>query len=160
MKANPISSQSTSGVISTSANAAGIMTPILTVTVPRGATYDLPNWTKVRGENVRGVALIVDLRNSSGDRIRDGVLLIGSKAPADDFTSPHRTVPLSIWADLSSADQRNENFRVNIASSTDLNVQDVLVLPADYKLEISLKSAEVVDWSRSFFELPFVEENN
>lgn len=159
MKNRILSSQSATAIMSSMANVANVLTPVLVFTTPDGAVYDISNHTLVRGVDVKGVAIIADLRNSNGDRIRAGSLFIGSASPADEFTTQHRSVPLTTWADLDTSEQKNENFKATIASACDLNFGDVLVLPRGYQLVISINSPEVIDWSKSYLEIPAIEEN-
>lgn len=161
MKNRILSSQSDPRIVATLANVANVITPIMVVTTPEGAIYDIENSTVVRGALIRGVAIVADIRNSDGDRIRAGSLLIGSQSPADEFPTFHRSIPLTTWADLTTSEQKNENFRAKIAGDCDLNIGDILRLAKGYQLVVSLQSPEVVDWSNgnSFLELPAKESN-
>ena len=159
MKNRILSSQSAPQIVTTTANVAGVTTPVMIVTTPEGAIYDISNHTLVRGVDVKGVAIIADLRNATGDRIRAGSLLIGSQSPADEFPTQHRSIPLTTFADLTTSEQKNENFKATIAAACDINVGDVLQLPRSYQLVLSLNSPEVIDWTKSYLEIPAIEEN-
>lgn len=159
MKNTTISNQSAPSIVSTSANVAGVATPIFTMTVPDGARYTLPNETVVQGAKINGALLVVALFNSAGDRIRNGSLVVGYRAPAAEFVTQARAIPLTTWADLTTAQQKNAQYRGAIAQAADLNVGPWLTLNKRSKLVLSVDSVEVVDWSKSYLEFVVTEEN-
>lgn len=159
MKSTTISNESARDIVTISENVTGVATPIMRVTVPEGASYTLPNTTTVQGAVISGAVIVADLRNDQGDRIRSGRLLIGYEHSNGEFPIQLRAVPLTIWADLTVAQQKNAQYRGTLAQGTDLNCGPFLTLGAKAKLLVSLESAEVVDWDQSYLEF-IVEEAN
>lgn len=159
MKSTTISNESAAEIVKTTPNVAGVATPILKVTVPDGATYTLPNVTTVQGANISGALIVLDARNSAGERIRDGRLLVGYRAPSGEFPTQVRAVPLVIWSDLTTAQQKNAQYRGALAQATDLNVGPYMRLTPRAELIFSLESGEVIDWAQSYLEV-VVEEVN
>jgi hypothetical protein len=159
MKSTVISNESSPEIVTTTANVANITTPIMRVRVPEGASYTLPNTTTVQGAVISGAVIVLDLKNSAGDRIRSGRLLVGYEHSNGEFPVQLRAVPLGIWADLSTAQQKNAQYRGALAQGTDLNCGPYLTLAEKAKLVFSLESTEVVDWTKSYLEIG-VEEGN
>lgn len=159
MKSTTISNESAAEIVKTTTNAAGVATPILTVTVPDGAQYTLPNTTTVAGAVISGAVIVLDARNGAGERIRDGRLLVGYRAPSAEFPTYARAVPLVVWSDLTTAQQKNAQYRGALAQATDLNVGPYMTLTPRAQLIFSLESSEVIDWGKSYLEV-IVEEVN
>lgn len=159
MKTITLSNQSPAEIVTTRPNTPGVATPVFTVRVPDGAAYILPNQTTVSGVLYNGAVIVTDLRNSAGDRIRAGNLVVGFRAPNAEFVTPQRALPLSNWADLSTTQQKNAQFRGTLAQSTDLNVGPSLTLRNRSALVLSVDSPEVVDWTKSYLEVTFEEVN-
>lgn len=152
-KTTPITNETTGDIVTLKQNAAGILTSILRARVPDGAEYTIKNQTVAEGALYNGALIVVDLRNANGDRIQDGRLLVGYEGTNAEFTTWVRGIPLSVWGDLSTSDQKNSRYRATLAQSSDLNVGPALILPARTRLVIGLDSAEVIDWSKSYFEI-------
>lgn len=159
MKSTTISNNSAPEIVALFQNVPGVATPIMRVTVPDGANYTLPNTTTVQGAVVSGALIVNNLVNSSGERIREGRLLIGYEHSNGEFPVQLRAIPIGAYADLTTAQQRNAQFRGYMAQATDLNCGPYLTLQAKAKLLISLESPEVVDWTKSTLDFT-VEEGN
>lgn len=159
MKSTTLSNESAANIVKTSVNIAGVATPVLIVTVPDGASFTLPNVTTVQGAVISGAVIVLDARNSAGERIRDGRLLVGYRAPSAEFATQVRAVPLVVWSDLTTAEQKNAQYRGALAQATDLNVGPYLTLKARAQLIFSLESSEEIDWGKSYLEI-VVEEVN
>jgi hypothetical protein len=158
-KKSILSSDSNPNTVTLTPNAPGVRTPIFRARVPRGATLVLRNSTNIRGIEERGVHLIVDLRDAAGNLISGtSKLTLGVKAAAAEFETNLRTFPYTIWRDLTTAQQRNEDFIRTLVGNTDLN-QPGFALKEGSELVIQLESTEVVDWTKSHFEITFEELN-
>lgn len=146
-------------IVTTSANTPNVATRVFVAKVPEGARYTLDNLTVVNNQPFNGALIVTDLRNSDGERIREGRLIFGYEGSNAEFTVPMRGVPLSNWADLDIAQQKSAQYRGALAASTDLNVGPDLTLTNRSKLVIQMESPEVVDWSKSFIEIAVTEVN-
>ncbi|MFB9994489.1 hypothetical protein ACFFLM_21260 [Deinococcus oregonensis] len=158
-KTTTISSASSPDIVTTRANVAGVATPVFTVTVPDGAQYTLPNQNVVANQLYNGALIVATLHNTAGEVIRDGSLLVGYRTRAAEFTTPIRGIPLQIWADLSTTQQRNAQYRPGMIQACDLNIGPSLTIKNRAQLVFSVESSEVVDWTKSFLEI-LVEEVN
>ncbi|MVN89377.1 hypothetical protein GO986_21820 [Deinococcus sp. HMF7620] len=160
MRKTSITSQSSPSVVSLSATIANVATPYARITVPRGATYRLHNRNEVRGVRMNGTYVILDLRTGAGDKISGASrVLFFTRGPADEFPKFHRAIPYSVWRDLSTTDQRNEDFKATIISQTDLNTDLGLEIPEGHQLLIQVEGPDVVDTTKSFFQVDFEELN-
>jgi hypothetical protein len=160
MRKTTITSDSNPTVVSRTANVVGTPTPIFTLTVPRGATYRLHNQNMVRGEPVRGTYFIFDLRDNTGQPITGASrVVVASRTPADEFPKFHRALPYSIFRDLSTAQQRNEDYKATIIGQSDLNTGPGIEIPEAAQLMLYLDSPQVIDWTKSFVQFD-VEELN
>ena len=155
-----ITSVSSPSVVSLSNNVAGTATPIMKITVPRGATYRLHNSNLVRGSRVEGTYMIVDLRDSTGAKISGATkILVATKSPAAEYPTFHRALPYSIWSDLSTTQQRNEDFKATILTQSNLNTGVGIEIKEAHELLLYVESQQVVDWSKSFVQIDFEELN-
>lgn len=162
MRKTSITSQSAASIVTLTPNVAGVSTPIAKITVPRGAMYRLHNTNLVRNQVVNGTYIILDLRDAAGNKISGASkILVATKGPADEFPKFHRALPFSVWSDLSTTDQRNEDFKATIISQTDLNVGVGIEIPEASELYLYVDGPQVVDWSnsKSFFQMDFEELN-
>lgn len=159
MKTTTLSSESAASIVKKSQNVANVATPVLTVTVPDGAKYTIPNTTIADGVLVNGAVIIADLRNSANERIRTGSMVIGYRTPAAEFVQNLRAVPLTTWADLSTTQQKDTRFRGTLAQATDLNVGPNVTLQNRASLVIQIESPEVIDWTKSYLETTVEEVN-
>lgn len=159
MKKSILSSDSSSNLVTLTANAPSVRTPIFRGRVPKGATFILRNSTNIRGVAQRGLHLIVELRNAAGNLISGtSKITLGVKAAGAEFETNLRTWPYTIWRDLTTAQQRNEDFIATLVANTDLN-QAGFALKEGSELVIQLESSEAVDWTNSHFEVSFEELN-
>lgn len=158
-KTTILTNASSPEIVTTSANTPGVATRIFVAKVPEGAKYTLDNVTVVGGQQFNGAHIVTDLRNSDGERIREGRLIFGYEGSNAEFTVPVRGVPLSNWADFDITQQKSAQYRGGLAANTDLNVGPDLTLTNRSKLVISMESPEVVDWSKSFIEIAVTEVN-
>jgi len=160
MRKTSITSQSNPSIVALTANVANVATPYAKITVPRGAMYRLHNRNDVRDRSVQGTYIILDLRDAAGNKISGASrVLIGTRGPADEFPKFHRALPYSIWRDLSTQDQRNEDFKATIISQSDLNTNLGIEIPEGHQLLIHVEGPDVVDTTKSFFQIDFEELN-
>lgn len=159
MKTITLSNQSAAEIVTTRENTPNVATPVMNIRVPDGAAYILPNQTTVGGVLYNGAVIVADIRNEAGDRIRSGNLVVGFRAPNAEFTTPQRALPLSNWADLTTTQQKNAQFRGTLAQATDLNVGPSLTLRNRSSLVLMIESPEVIDWDKSYIEVTFEEVN-
>lgn len=160
MRKKTITSQSDSSIVTLAQNVAGTATPIATITVPRGATYRLHNSNMVRGSMVTGTYIIADLKDNTGQPISGASkLIVASRGPSDEYEKKHRALPFSIWRDLSTTQQRNEDYKATLISQSDLNTGPGLEIIEQHQLLLFVEGPQVVDWSKSFFQIDFEELN-
>lgn len=160
MRNTSITSQSSKEIVTLTQNVTNVATPVMKVSTPRGATYRLHNTTAVRGGLVSGTYLILDLCDSSGDRISGASrVLIASRGPASEFPTFHRALPYSIWRDLTTTQQRNEDYKATLVSQSDLNVGAGIEVPEGHELQIFLESPQIIDWEKSFVQFDVEEVN-
>jgi hypothetical protein len=152
-----ISNQSAATVVTTRVNAANVRSPIFVATTPRGASYTLYNRTLVRGQVLPGLTLIVNLRDAANNPVR-GTIFLGVKAEAEEFETNIRAFPLSIWNDLTTAQQRSEDYKGTLIAQTDLNTGGIELRQMS-QLIVQLESAQLVDWTKSYFEYVVQERN-
>lgn len=155
-----ITSQSNPGIVSLTANVAGVLTPVASITVPRGAAYRLHNRNNVRGGVVFGTYMIFDLRDNAGNKISGASrLVIATRGPADEVPKFHRALPFSIWRDLTTAEQRNEDYKATLISQADLNTDLGIEILEGHQLQLFVEGPQAVDWTKSFFQIDFQELN-
>lgn len=160
MRKTSITSQSNPAIVALAANVAGTSTPVATITVPRGALYRLHNQNVVRGQVVNGTYLILDLRDNTGTPISGASrVLVATRGPADEFPKFHRAIPYSVYRDLSTTQQRNEDYKATIIGQTDLNTGPGIEIPEASQLILFVEGPQQVDWSKSFFQVDFEERN-
>ena len=160
MRKTAITSQSNPNIVTLTANVANVATPAFKAVVPRGATYRLHNTNIVRGSAVNGTYMIIDLRDNTGAKISGASrILVFTKSPAAEFPSFHRALPYSIWRDLETTQQRNEDYKATIITQADLNTGAGVEIPEGHEFHIFVESAQVVDWSKSFVQVDFEELN-
>ncbi|THF88470.1 hypothetical protein E7T09_04495 [Deinococcus sp. KSM4-11] len=160
MRKTSVTSQSSAAVIALTANVAATSTPVATITVPRGALYRLHNQNMVRGVPVNGTYLILDLRDATNAKISGASrILVATRGPADEFPKFHRAIPYSVWRDLDTTQQRNEDYKATIIGQTDLNVGVGIEIPEAHQLLVYVEGPQVVDWTKSFFQADFEELN-
>ncbi|WP_034383170.1 hypothetical protein [Deinococcus sp. YIM 77859] len=160
MRKTSITSQSNPNVVALTANVAGTATPVFKLTVPRGAVYRLHNANMVRGQVVNGTYIILDLRDAAGNKISGASkVLVATRGPADEFPRFHRALPYSIWRDLDTTQQRNEDFKATIIGQADLNVGPGIEIQEAHELLLYVDGPQVVDWSKSFVQIDFEELN-
>lgn len=144
-------------IVTTSQNIVNVATAIFAARVPDGVTYAVKNTNVVGGVVYNGTLIVLDLRNAANQKIRDGRLFIGYEGSSAEFTQWVRALPLSVWADLETAQQKNAQYRAGMVQQTDLNTGPGLVLTNRSKLIIGLEASEQVDWSKSYIEIPAEE---
>jgi hypothetical protein len=158
-KRTVITSES-AGLVTLTANvtAANVPTPIFRFTAPRGAEFVIPNQFQSRGGLATGFDLKLDLNLSTGVRIRGGSRIeIAVLAPGWESPRRYRTLPYSIWRDVTLVQQKSAEFVDQIAGQIDLNVGPGLVLMQDYQFIISVQGPDQVDWTRSYLEFATLE---
>ncbi len=158
-KITTISNQSNSSLVSVSANVANVASRIFRLTVPRGASYDLLNSTNIKGSAVKGFLLILDLNRTDGQRISGASQIkIRVKNPAQEDAKTLRVLPYAIWRDMTSVQQRNDDFKATLASALDLDVPAVR-LGEFREFILEVEGPDVVDWTKSYTQFD-VEEFN
>jgi hypothetical protein len=158
-KITTISSQSNPSLVATSANVANVSTKVFELTVPRGASYDLLNRTLIKGNQVKGALFILDLNTAASVRI-SGASNIRFRAqnPAQEDAKTLRKLPYAIWRDITSTNQRNDDFKAALAAACDLDAPAVR-LGEFRKLIIEVEGPDIVDWTKSYCQFD-VEEFN
>jgi hypothetical protein len=155
-----ISSQSNANVVALTANVANVPTPIFRSRTPRGALYKLQNQTPIKGQNVDGAYFILDLNTAANVRISGASKIhFMVKKPSDERSKHLRTLPYSVWRDISSVLQRNEDYKATLVSQTDLNVGDNLALYEEHEFYIEVEGPDIVDWTRSYVQFNVSEVN-
>jgi hypothetical protein len=155
-----ISSQSNASIIALTANVANVPTPIFRSRTPRGALYKLPNSTKVRDQIIDGTYFILDLNNAAGIRISGASKIhFMVKKPSDERSKHLRTLPYSIWRDITAVLQRNDDYKSTLASQTDLNVGNELALYEEHEFFIEVEGPDIVDWTKSYAQFSVSEVN-
>jgi hypothetical protein len=158
-KTTTISSQSNATLVTNTANTANVSSRIFRLVVPRGAVYDLLNRTLVKGNPVKGALFILDLNRADGQRISGASQVkIRVRNPAQEDPKTLRVLPYSIWRDITSVQQRNDDYKATLASATDLDTAAVR-LGEFRELIIEVDGPDVVDWTKSYLQFD-VEEFN
>lgn len=158
-KAVTITSQSTD-MVTLAANTAGVRSPIATIKAKLGQYLLIPNKTRVKGVVIRGFHFVMKLKNAAGTEISSGAkLFLARQTPSMEAPEYIRRVTYNIWRDLDTATQRNDDYKGGIAQSVDLNREKPIVLEPDHLFILELDAPEVVDWSKSYFEIVAGEVN-
>ena len=121
-------------------NTAGALTPVLRKTVQSPHDYVLVNT----------YALRTVLENSSGDRIKDGEIVVAVSPPD---TRDRREVDekyLRTYGELSRSEQRQDDFASQVGVEVE---QGELVVPTDHEIIVLVDSSEEIDTGSSFVEL-------
>jgi hypothetical protein len=159
MKVSTISSQGRPDIVALSANVANVSTKIFTMTVPRGTVFDIENQTKVKGVPMKGFHIILDLNKADGSRISGAsIIKLRSKNPAAEDAKTHRALPYAIWREISSALQRNDDYKATIAGSTDLDAS-ILRFKELSQFIVEVDGPDVVDWTKSYLQFDVGEFN-
>lgn len=154
-----ISSESDSSIVTLTQNIANVRTEIFRAKVPKGATWTIPNVTELRNGIQKGVHFIVELKNNANNKVPGGSKFVaGVEGPADEFETNLRAFPYGPWRQLSTDQQRNDDFKAQLVQAADLNVPGITLREGEC-LVISLKSSEVIDWTKSYFEIVAQELN-
>ena len=158
-KTTTISSQSNPALVTVTPNVVNVSSQVFRLTVPRGASYDLMNRTRVKGQDVKGLLLILDLNTAAGIRINGAsIVKLRTLNPAQEDPKTIRALPYGIWRDISSTQQRNDDFKATLASATDLDTP-ALRLGEFRQVIIEVVSSDLIDWTRSYIQFD-VEEFN
>ncbi len=156
-KNTTISSQSRPEIVSVYPNVVNVATKIFVMTVPRGTVYDILNRTLVKGQPIKGFHLILDLNTAAGIRISGAsIIKIRTRSPGKEDAETRRALPYSIWREISSVQQRNDDFKSTIANSTDLDA-DSLRFKEIAQLILEVEGPDVIDWTKSYAQFD-VEE--
>lgn len=140
-------------------NVANVRTEIFRVKVPKGATWTIPNMTELRNGIQKGVHFIVELKNNASNKIPgSSKFVVAVEGPSDEFETNLRALPYGPWRQLSTDQQRNDDFKAQLVQAADLNVPGITLREGE-SLVISLKSSEVIDWTKSYFEVVAQELN-
>ena len=155
-----ISSQSSNAIVALTANVANVPTPVFRSRTPRGALYKLPNVTMVKGDNMQGAYFILDLNTAANVRISGASKIhFMVKKPSDERSKHLRTLTYSIWRDITSVLQRNEDYKATLVSQTDLNVGEELALYEEHEFYIEVEGPDLVDWTKSYVQFNVNEVN-
>lgn len=159
MKNLTITSESADAVRTLLQNKPGVMTPILEIAVQDGQRLFLANQTTVNGQTYQGATIVMELRDTAGNIIRDGNFQVATRLPLSEYDQPMRALPLTIHAPYSTKEQKNAQYKGSLAQACDLNIGPGVVLQNRAKLIISIQSAAQIDWTKSYFEMLFTEVN-
>jgi len=121
-------------------NTPGALTPVLQKQVQSPYDYVLVNTYALRAE----------LKDSSGDTIRDGEVVV-SVSPPD--TRDQREIDekyLRTYGDLSISEQRQSDFASQVGIEVE---QGELVVPTDHEIIVQVDSSTAIDTDKSFVEL-------
>jgi hypothetical protein len=155
-----ISSQSNASIVTLTPNVANVPTPIFRSKTPRGALYKLLNQTPIKGVIMDGAYFILDLNDAAGNRISGASKIhFMVKKPSDERSKHLRTLPYSIWRDISSVLQRNEDYKGTLVSQTDLNCGIELPLYEEHEFSVEVEGPTVVDWTKSYIQFNVSEVN-
>lgn len=154
-----ISTSSPASIVTKTANTANIRTKIFTVAVPRGARYDVANYTMTPQGVQRGMHIIMDLRTAGNAKISPTTkIYVAVKSAAAEFEKFLRSLPFSIWYDLTTAQQRNQDYLSTLVGQTDLNLEGFSLLEGQ-ELQIWAEGPDVIDWTKSTLEFAVEEVN-
>lgn len=147
-------------MVTVAANTANVRSPIATIKAKPGQYLLVPNKTRVKGQVVRGFHFILKLKNAAGTEISTGAqVFLARQTPSMEAPEYIRRLSYSIWRDLDTATQRSDDYKGGIAQSVDLNRDKPIALEPDHTLALELNAPEVVDWTKSYFELVVGEVN-
>ncbi|GGJ56579.1 hypothetical protein [Deinococcus roseus] len=154
-----ISSENSSDVVTLTANIANVRTEIFRYKVPKGSTITIPNATELKNGIAKGVHFITELKDVSNNKIPGGSKLVfGVLGPADEFETNLRALPYSPWRQLSTDQQRNDDYKTQLVAAADLNVPGITLREGEM-LVISLISTTAINWNNSYFEIMAQELN-
>lgn len=163
MRPKIISNNSNPAIVALTANvtaAEGTPTPIMTVTVPDGTAYAWMNASSVRGKAEAGAHVITDLRKSDGTKISPASRVVFAvQGVQDELPRFIRAIPYGVWYDMTTTQQRSDDYKYGIVSALNLNVPVGIDLQPKDKLLIMLDGPDAVDWGKSTLEL-IVQERN
>lgn len=155
-----ISSQSASTIVTLTANVANVASTVFRARTPRGALYKLPNKTTIKGIESDGAYFILDLNTAASVRISGASKVhLMVKKPSDERSKHLRTLPYSIWRDITTVLQRNDDYKSTLVSQTDLNVGDELALYEEHEFFIEIEGPDIVDWTKSYIQYSVNEVN-
>lgn len=156
-----LTSQSSPSIVTLSSNIAGTATPIFKAVAPRGATYRLHNTNLVRGSVVNGTYIILDLRDGDNNKLSGASkVIVATRSPAAEFPTFHRAIPYSTWVDMTTTQQRNEDYKATLISGADLNTGAGIEIPEGHELLLYVDGPQAVDWTGDSFVQIDVQELN
>jgi len=104
---------------------------------------------------VNGEQLIADIRDSSDDPITDGDIILAVSPPDTRDQREIDEEDLRTYAELSQTEQRQSDFRNQVAYEVE---KGELVVPTDHEILVLIDSDTAVDTSNSFVEVNAVRE--
>jgi hypothetical protein len=152
-----LSNSSNPAIVTLVANTLNVMTPAATFTAPVGSEFYIPAVSEnAQGTPKRGTYLVLDLRDAAGVKLPANTLVrISFQNPGKESEENVRTVPHGIWTTLDSAQQRNADFRDRLLDSFVMGEEypNGIRITEGGLLNLELKSAVAVDWTKSTFEV-------
>jgi len=132
--ARPIDITESSAEVTKFDGTAGVLSPFLYITTPKGATYRYP-----------GVAqIILKLFDAGGVQLpKDARLVVGRTKRGDKFPTFFAEILYSNYYDISAADQRNVKYQDSIRQQ--LGGFDEIVCRENDRLEFWVESSVAVD---------------
>lgn len=121
-------------------NVAGALSPVLTKKVQSPFQYVLVNTLAMR----------VDARDGSDNKIKDGDAVVGVSPPDSETIQAVDERDLRTYGDLSFTEQREDKFSSQVQYEVE---SGELVVDTDYEFGIFMNSDTQINTSNSFFEL-------
>lgn len=152
-----LSNSSNPAIITLVANTLNVMTPAVTITAPVGSEFYIPAISEnSQGTPKRGTYLVLDLLDAAGNKLPPSTLVrLSFQNPGKESEENVRTVPHGIWATLTSALQRNADYRDRILDSFVMGEEypNGIRITEGGLLFLELKSSVAIDWTKSTFEV-------
>jgi len=106
---------------------------------------------------VNGEELIADIRDGSDDPIKDGDIVLAVSPPDTRDQREVDEKDLRTYAELSQTEQRQSDFRSQVAYEVE---NGELVVPTDHEILVLVDSSTGASASNSFVEIGAVREAN
>jgi hypothetical protein len=146
-----LSNFSDSDRAATFANVAGVMTPVIKFTAPRGSEFVIPAVNEVNGVPTRGMFIVLDLRDAGGNKLPPQASIeIAHKNPGQESKTIDRTIKHGLYASLDVIQQQNNDFKARVLDQLALEGGVAgIVIAEQGQFIISVESAAVIDWTKS-----------
>ena len=118
---------------------AGVVTPLLTITTPEGATY----------QYVNPLTMLLKIFDTNGDQIPpNSYIYVFKRRPNEDFGQFIRKLPYAAYYDLDEGQQRDSRFARSTMHDIGAGISDI-TNPEDHDLELWLESPVAADLSQA-----------